>query len=156
MSKYRRFRKPRYCPNASSLGYSRPYVSEGDFISYREAYLDGSDRTRLARVLGLVTHDGCGNAYPQPRLFVMATDDMLSHGMERHVALEDVADVRTPGAFTRWFLFGKMPAPELALRFMEYGAASNSYAGEYLTEPEGELDPEWHEIAMRRKRAHNG
>ena len=150
--KYKRFKKPRYCPNASWCGSSTRLVSEGDLISYRE-YSDREGNhyhTRLARVLGLATHDGCMNKYDKPRLLVLATDDMLSFGMERHVRLEDVAEISKPGDFTRWFLYGKMQDPETTIRASEYGALSNGYVEKYLDGPEGQLRKDWHEIAMDR------
>lgn len=146
--KFRSFRKPIYCPNACSLGFARHSVSVGDLILYREHYRDGSWGTRLARVLGLATHDGTMKPYPKPRLAVLAASDMLDHGYERHVALEDVQEVRDPSpengrAFARFFLFGKVPPPELAYAVSEYGAMCDSYLGDYLTAPEGEVRKDW-------------
>jgi len=148
--KYKRFRKPRYCAEATHLGFRKHSVSEGDLIAYREEYADGSHGIRLARVLGLATHGGDGTQYPKPRLAVLAANDMLTHGWERHVALEDVAEVLDPSEgrdFARFFLFGDMPSPELAYGLVEYGGMSDGYLGEYLTEPEGELRKDWRDVA---------
>jgi len=149
--KYRRFRKPRYCPNARTGGFRSWKVSEGDLILYREPHTDGTHGYVLARVLGLATHGGDGSEYPKPRLAVLAVDDMLTFGMERHVALEDVEEVLDRGAparhFARWFLFGQMPPPELAYALVEYGGMSDGYLGEYLTGPEGELRKDWRDVA---------
>jgi len=158
--KFKRFKKPRYCPEATSLGFRAHSVKEGDLILYREEHEDGSYTSRLARVLGLATHGGDGSVYIKPRLAVLAASDMLSHGYERHVALEDVSEVMdTTGGglfhgrerdFARWFLFGTMPAPELAYAVSEYGALSDGYLGKYLTSPEGELRKDWRDVAARR------
>jgi hypothetical protein len=147
--KFKRFRKPRYCPGASATGFRKWAVSEGDLVRYREEYADGSHGSRLARVLGLATHGGDGTEYPGPRLAVLAANDMLTCGYERHVAIEDVEEVLDPSQgrdFARWFLFGTVPGPELAYAVSEYGAMSDSYLGKYLTAPEGEVRKDWRDV----------
>lgn len=143
--RYKTFRKA-HCPNAISQS-----VSVGDLILYRERYEDGSSRTRLARVLGLATHDGTMRPYPKPRLAVLAASDMIECGFERHVALEDVLEVRNPKsdrAFARFFLFGTMPSPETAYAVSEYGVMCDRYLGDYLTAPEGEIRKDWKESVV--------
>jgi hypothetical protein len=118
-------------------------VSEGDLIKYREGP-DG-DARRLARVLGLATHDGCGKKYDKPRLAVLATDDFLTHGFERHVELDAVVGIRKPGPFATWFLFGQMPDIDTAYSASEYGVLTNSYIAPYLLG--SELRKDWREVA---------
>jgi hypothetical protein len=146
---YKRFKKALYCPNAYSCGSAKYEVREGDLILYREDLTSGENR-RLARVLGLATHAGDGSKYPKPRLVVLAADDMLSHGYERHVALEDVVEIRDPGDFARWFLYGRMPAPDMAVKVQDYGAMNNNYLKQFLTEPEGEIRKDWFNVATRK------
>jgi len=145
---YKRLSGRLYCTSATHLGYSRYDVGQGDLILFREG-----DGQRLGRVLGLATHDGCGQEYRgparrgkgtrrAPRLLVLAANDTLSHGFERHVALEDVLEVpRAPGDFARFFLFGIMPDHATAIAMSEYGAMSDSYLGRYLDG--GHVAPDW-------------
>lgn len=154
--KYVAFKAPRYCPGASTLGYSTRWVKRGDLIKYREHYEpdeDGQERcgSRLARVLGLVAK-GSGHAGNPPlsedMLLVLAADDMLMFGYERWVALADIieCDGRQPGAFARWFLFGGMPPIQQALDMIQYGAMSDSYLAKYLDSPEGAPVSNWREV----------
>ena len=144
-AKYAHFRKPRVCPRASELASSLKYVSEGDMILY-----EVGGRRSLARVLGLATHDGDGKKYPKAHLAVITADETLAFGYERHVDLNEVVGVRQPGAFTRWFLFGKVPKdPETAYGLVEFGAMSNSYLDEFLSGDE--LRPDWYDVAWPKK-----
>lgn len=146
---FKRFKKARYCPNASAIGYSKHSVNEGDLISF---CADG-DHQRLGRVLGLATHGGDGKKYKKPRLAVLAASDMLSFGMERHVDLDDVLEIFDPSRirdFARFFLFGDMSSPEETYKATAYGAMSDSYIGKYLTYPEGQLRKDWHDVAMKK------
>jgi predicted RNA-binding Zn-ribbon protein involved in translation (DUF1610 family) len=173
LCRYRRFKKPRYCTNARSTGFRTWNVLPQDLILYKEWFDDKSYHTRLARVLGLATHDGCGKEYmsddvspdadetpkklkPSPRLAVLAASDMLDHGYERHVRFSDVMEVLRynrsdyPWDFGRWFLLGKMPpSPELAYAAADYGIFSNGFITRYLSSPEGELLPNWREISRQ-------
>ena len=170
--RYKRFKAPMYCTNATMLGHGTWEVLEGDFILYKEYLADDSYNVRFARVLGLATHDGCGKKYmsepcegskgrkskpkPEPRLLVMALSDSMTFAYERHVKLGDVVKIlsaaKRPELFSmlRWFLFGKPPEPELAVRFMNYGSCSDGYISKYLSSPEGEIRADWHEVAMGR------
>lgn len=161
LCRYARFKKPRYCGEARHGGFRHWDVVEGDLILYKEHYEGGTCGHRLARVLGLATHDGCGKEYTvvgtkgrvklAPRLMVLAASDMLDFGYERHIEFADVEEVMWRGAdrergFARWFLFGTMPPPELAAAVCDYGAMSDSYLAKYLTAPEGELREDWREV----------
>jgi len=148
--KYRKMKKALFCPNASRIGRSRYEVKAGDLILFKQEYQDGSTGQVLARVLGLATHAGNGEKYPKPRLAVLAAGDALNHGFERHVPVEDVAQVFDPGDFTRWFLFGNMPETELAYSLVEYGGMSNNYLAKFLTSPEGDLRKDWRDVAFKR------
>ena len=161
LCKYARFKRSRYCGEARHGGYRHWDVVEGDLILYKEHYEGGTYGHRLARVLGLATHDGCGKEYTEtnakgkvkkaPRLMVLAASDMLDFGYERHIELSNVEEVMWRGAdrdraFARWFLFGLMPSPELAAAVCDYGAMSDGYLAKYLTAPEGELRKDWREV----------
>jgi hypothetical protein len=151
-----KFKTPRYCTNASTIGYSTWKVSMGDLIKYREHYEGGTSGYRLARVLGLIRK---GDGHPgnpplsEDHLFVLAADDLLRYGYERWVALSDVVEIdsRQPGAFTRWFLFGTMPAASQALAMIKHGSMSDSYLEQYLLEPEGSICSNWREVFAGRE-----
>lgn len=157
LCRYRRFRKPLWCPGASGTGFRKKAVSEGDLISYKERYEDGSWAPRLARVLGLATHGGDGVKYGKPRLAVLAASDMLDHGYERHVDLDDVLeamDATGSGSFperrrdfARFFLFGEMPGPEDAAALSRHGSMSDGHVAKYLTSPEGAVRKDWRGLA---------
>lgn len=143
---FKSFKKARYCPNASAVGYSKHSVSIGDLISFREEITDTEELRVLGRVLGLATHNGRGEKYEKPHLVVLAASSMLSYGFERHVELEDVMEILDPSRirdFARFFLFGTMPSPEVANEMAKYGAMSDSYIGAFLTYPEGQIRKDW-------------
>ena len=147
------FKKPRYCPNASSIGFSRPYVAIGSIVTFRTATeQEGVYHYQLGKVLCGVRRDGCGKAYEgEERLLVLAANDCLRFGYERHVRLSDIVDVPpAPGAFARWFLFGDTPDPDVALKVIKYGAMCDSYLDPYLDGAEGQIRADWHEVAMKR------
>ena len=136
--KVRAIRKGIYAPDASGMGYTEHSVKDGDLIVYREHYVGGATGTRLARVLGLATHDPDGKAFGKKKvLLVLAASDSFTFGYERFVDLEDVLEIRRPGqhnlgVFAHWFLTGKMASPAETLRTVQYGAMKDSYLGEYL------------------------
>lgn len=168
MKKYKRFTKPIFCPHASISGYGKHSVSMGDLILYKETIdNEGNTRTRLGRVLALVTHDGIGSEYREParqrgkgtraapRLHVLACNETFSHAYPRHVAIGDVVEIRTPqddGIFIRWFFLGTMPSPETADAAASYGSLSDSYFKKYA-DANGNLRADFQEIDKVRTRA---
>ena len=149
-------RKPVYCPNANTLGFGKYAASRGDLIVYRENHADGSYTLRMARVLALATHDGCGVRYtktgprggvkPAPRLLVLAANDTMTHAWERIVDPEDVTEIRAPNVenrtFAAWFVAGALPATESVLHASRYGALSAHYFTKY-TDTNGDLREDW-------------
>ena len=165
--RYKKLKKPVFCPNATTLGFSKyvvldddpaDQVTEGDLIVYKEHLADGSYNSRLARVIGLATHDGCGVEYtkpskrgkakPTPRLLVIAANDMLDYAYERHVDVDDVIEVRSPPdpTFTRWFLSGKLPSIDSILALGKYGGLCDRYFSKYV-DGNGDLRDDWREKA---------
>jgi len=157
------FKTPRYCPNVTTIGYAKPSVSIGDMIRYKTPTNDPDFfYEEVGRVLALVKNDGCGKPLmneagtkPTPWLCVLQLSNNLSFGYERYIPLwhvREIFDMDRPRDFLRWFMFGKMPPPELAIAVIKYGAMSDSYLAEYLDGPEGSIRPNWHDIAMKRWR----
>lgn len=136
MNDYTIFRKPRYCKNLqTTLGHSKYAVEVGDLILFREYYTDGTHGQRLGRVLGLANRPMHRASDPgSTTLFVLATDDMLTHAYERHVELDDVLEIQSPSnsRFAEWFLRGKVPLPSEALQVVRFGAMNNRYIDRYL------------------------
>jgi hypothetical protein len=137
-SKYKKFKKPIYCPSAVSLGFCRHSVSIGDFISWRypaEKEEAPSDPF-YGRVLGEATRDGCGKDYDKKSrmLAVLAIGEHLNHGFIVHVNVEYVRFVRTPGAFLKWALFGEMLDVETTERLANYGSLSDGHIDKLLDE----------------------
>ena len=131
--KYKKFKKPIYCLNASTTGYDRYEVVIGDFIGWQ--YKD-EDHLFYGRVLGEATHNGRGDPYPKrPRvLAVLTLGDRLNHGYIHHVPVDLVEFCHDPGVFTRWALFGEMLSPELTERLADYGSLSNGHIDKLLDE----------------------
>lgn len=153
MKRFKRFRKPRYCPNAAHMGYSKYAVSEQDLIRFRVATADSDVfRYSLGRVLGLAPRNGLGKPYEKDTLAVLMAGEMLSHGFVVHVQLEDVVEIvdpKNPGMdFTVWFLTGTMPSPEVADDAARYGALSNGYLSRYLDGDE--LPKDWLKRAQKK------
>lgn len=135
--KFKAIRKPIYAPNATTIGYGKYDVKDGDLILFRQDYGGGETRSYLGRVLGLATHDGVGKKYDKKVLLVLAANDTMTRGHERHVDIEDVLEIRRPGenelgVFAKWFLTGEMASPAETLRAVEFGAMGDNYLGRYL------------------------
>lgn len=129
--KYKRFRKPRCCPNAPA----RYYVREGDLVVYRVGEVDGPVR-HFGRVLGLVAQYDDGTKPEGEVLAVLQLADNGRHAYVRWCALADVLDIQDPGltAFHRFFFGAPMPAPELAESAQSFGALSASALDRCLRE----------------------
>jgi hypothetical protein len=131
--RYRDFKKPIYCPRASTIGYDRYVVVAGDLIKFEVDMGDALRLGWLGRVLGIAECDGMGKDYDGVVLVVLTASADLSFGHEYHVPIDHVLQVFSPGDFTRWFLFGDMPKDLTeVLRAAEYGSLSNSYIDKYL------------------------
>ena len=123
MNKFKIFTTPRYCADAETTG-APVYVAIGDLIVYSEEYVNGSGR-RLARVLGIVNQFDNGVIPKEEHLVVLAANDALDFGYERYVPLNMVRTVTGGGDFAKFFLFGEMPLPEVAIAVIKYGAMNN-------------------------------
>jgi hypothetical protein len=135
--KYKKFKTPIYCPNASDLGYCRYKVVIGDFISWRYPSENGPEfGPYYGRVLGEATHNGLGQPYPKKSrvLAVLMLGEQLNHGYVEHVNIEYVRFIRTPGAFLKWALFGDMLDIETTDRLAQYGALSDGHIDKLLDE----------------------
>lgn len=140
MGKFTIFTKPRYCANAETTG-APVYVAIGDLIVFETLpATDGTTRRQLGRVLGKVNVFDNGEVPEGEHLVVLAADDALEFGYERYVSVENVRKVTGGGDFAKFFLFGEMPDPEVAIRAVKYGAMNNRI-GKYLDD--GELRPTW-------------
>lgn len=133
------------CHFSSRFG---PYkVHAGDLILYRErGHALDSYTYRLARVLGLATHDGMGKEFRKasqgsrtkaaPQLYVLAAAYSLEDGYIRIVDPDDVAEIREAptGDFARFFLFGAMSDAETVAGLVVDGAMNDKYLAKRLIE----------------------
>lgn len=116
------------CPNVPNYGCD---VRPGYWITYREAYTDGTAGKRVARVLGRIewaepvsheTDDVRGY------LSVLACSDDLHHAFPRWVNPDDVLTaLERPPAAMLAFLSADLPKPDMVHRLSEYGTLSESY-----------------------------
>lgn len=140
MGKFTVFSKPRYCPNAETTG-GPAYAAIGDLVVFETLPdTDGATRRQLGRVLGLVNVFDNGEKPDGEHLVVLAANDSLEFGYERYVSIKNVRKVTTSGDFAKFFLFGEMPRPEVAIAAVKYGAM-NDRVGKYLDD--GEMRPTW-------------
>ncbi len=143
MNKFTIFTKPRYCANAETTG-EPVYAAIGDLIVFESLPdTEGNTRRQLGRVLGLVNIFDNGEVPKDEHLVVLVADDALEFGYERYVSLENVRKVTGGGDFAKFFLFGEMPTPEVAIAVVKYGAMNNRIE-KYLED--GELKASFRDV----------
>lgn len=141
---YKSFKSKKISGQVSPPGGGYWTVHPGDMIAYTEHYEGGTSCSRLARVLGLATHDGTGKAYSGKKVVfaVLAVNDTITFGYERHVKEDYVTEVSPAwDDFKEWFFGHQNMDPETTFWFERYGAL-NKRISDYV-DAEGELpDPE--------------
>ena len=149
--KINKFKKARYCPNASAVGSNTPWVVMGSIVRYYTCV--GFGMQSYGRVLGLTKTDGCGKLFRNaagklaPHLVVLQLSDDLSFGYYRFVGLDAVTCVVDRGAFIHWFLsegFTQSKVEDI-LGLEELGALSNEYISKY-TLRDGKVREDWQHV----------
>lgn len=113
-----------YAKNGSTTGYSTRIVRPGNLITFKEG-----DCERVGRVLDEVKEDGCGKAYPEKTLRVLALGNTLTYAFIRHVPVDWITDCREVnngiGEFLAVFMYpallGEFSTPGKVVAASEYG-----------------------------------
>lgn len=145
--RFKIFTKPRYCPNASVIGYDKYACEVGDLVLFETPLADESTHHELGRVLGLAAGRLPDGSDPgKDTLAVMVIDEMLTFAYLRYVKLSAVVQVRAPSKsiFAQWFLSGPVPHPEVLEAASRYGCVSDNYIDKYLQD--GELRKSFRDV----------
>ena len=118
-------KRPVYCPNASTFGYSKRKACPGDVLTWKYK----ADDVYSGRMLARVNAHADGPDVPAVRGFIAVLEltATFDHAFVRWIDPKDVTEVRrAPVAFPAWF-FGELPPIDKILAAEAYGSLDEHY-----------------------------